>query len=76
MSRIIAAGAVWCLYNVTGTGVIRMLFKSKHLKLCNYGCTYVLRRVFQRTILHIYLHFFVVIFVLMITVYVNGKDEV
>jgi len=46
-----------------------------HLKLCNYGCTYGLRRVFQCIILHIYLNF-IVIFVLMITVCVNGKDGV
>jgi len=39
MSQNKAAGATWCLYNVTGTGVNRMLFKSMHLTLCNYGCT-------------------------------------
>ena len=72
--RIIAACAVWCFYNVTGTGVIRMLFKSMYLTLCDYGRTCGLRRVFQCIVLHIYLHFIIVIFVLMIALYVNGKE--
>jgi len=74
--RIIAAGAIWCLYTVTGTGVIRMLFKSIHLTLCNYGCTCGLRRIFQCIILHIHLHIIFVIFVLIIMMFVNGKDKV